>query len=111
MSNQTNELLWSFKYIQTYLNLVEIFFGRVCFSFVEKNNWYCGGGENMGMYDLDNKTSTKELTKSLLDYLSNHHSIVESITIENYIEPTDSFVDKKTILIKQIKLLVLMNTC
>ena len=57
----------------------------------------------MGMYDLDNSTSIIELKSGLLDYLSNYHSILESITIKKIIESTDSFIDKETILIKSIK--------
>jgi hypothetical protein len=102
MSNQKNELLWRFNF---YSNISQstknAFQEEFIFAFVEKNNWFCGGGVNMGMYDLDNNTPTKELKNSLISYLSNHHSIIESLTIQNYIESTDSFVEKETILIMQ----------
>ena len=105
MSSQINELTWRFNFkhnlSQTYIN---DFIEEFVFSFVEGNSWYCGGGEYMGMYDPKKIATTAELKSSLLDHLSSHNSIVESITITDFIDSTDSCIDKETILIRSVSL-------
>ena len=95
------ELLWRFnfnpKLSQSQKN---DFLETFATLFVEKNNWYCGGAEDMGMYDLDNNTSLEELKSKLIIYLSNYVNIVESITLTEFIESSDSFINKEKILIR-----------